>query len=230
MALKLRSMMKKHKWLRIIFWLVVVVLLFRLGYLAYQKYQDYSPIEKSKPQYYMIISGHVDPKIYAHYNIELSGFYYSANSDCDYFESILDIPEGVASQRTKYFTFDNVQSQSGDFFVKIPLDRYKSRHCQWKIGEVDYAIQGNNGLIYLNQIIANFSSPDTATTRYIGGGLKKYYEAMRFYKSSNHKLSYFNSVLCGKSGCTLESNDLPEFSMQPNNTIKFKLEVKQKGG
>ena len=148
MALKLRSMMKKHKWLRIIFWLVVVVLLFRLGYLAYQKYQDYSPIEKSKPQYYMTVKGHIDPALLGNFQLYFTENFETTNDECvQSGGNVLNWVEGAVFPYEEEVSYPIKINSTGYFEIKVPLDRFKNRRCKWKLVSIDYAMIRNDKMV-----------------------------------------------------------------------------------
>jgi hypothetical protein len=96
--------------------------------------------EKSKPQtnphpkYFVTISGHINPKLSKPIYLGFWARYGAINPKCKVWINRL---EGVKGMPAKTQFFKPSPNTKGDYAIKIPIDRYQSGMCDWKMAEVD---------------------------------------------------------------------------------------------
>ncbi len=105
---------------------VLLIIMIVIAFIAYHEIK-YLRIEKWHPKYFMTIQGKIDPKIAKEFRFFMD--YASSKRTCDWVNYI----EGASGSRVKAFELGSPQvDQSGNFTLKIPLDRYYSWVCGWE--------------------------------------------------------------------------------------------------
>lgn len=105
-------------------WCVGIVVAIFVLWKAYH-FIKYTPWQKSEPQYYLTLKGHIDPNIKKDFKFYMQ---YSTNArSCDRVNYI----EGVRGVRVKTFPVDLSSDSQGNYQVEIPLDKFYKGFCGW---------------------------------------------------------------------------------------------------
>ncbi len=138
-------------WVLIIVALVVVILPMLLPYLLgggvilavylgsvfidHQEKQldhQYAPVLNPHPQYFFTIKGHMDKALTATMTPRFYASFQSSNDKCLRLDNWLEGAHGPRIVNKMYSNMDT----NGNYFIKIPIDKYKPGMCGWMISEI----------------------------------------------------------------------------------------------
>ena len=95
------------------------------------------PVVNPHPRYFMTVQGHISPSLKDKVKLKWIATYSSTEKKCDVIYNHL---EGVVGWRQIKLKHIATANASGDYELKIPLDRYKPGDCHWKIASItDYS-------------------------------------------------------------------------------------------
>ena len=112
---------------------LLIIILGGLLYYAYH-YWKYTPQRNPHPQYFMTVSGNVDPSLRDKVHLKWTATYSTTKRACD---KTYNHFEGVVGWRWITRTFTTQVDHTGHYQLRIPLDHYKPGYCGWKIASIN---------------------------------------------------------------------------------------------
>ncbi len=112
------------KFIKFLLWCVVIVLAVFALWKVYH-FVKYTPWKKSHPEHYLTLKGNIDPKIAKDFKFYMD--YATSKRSCDRVNYIA----GVRGVRVKTFPVNLNPDKSGNYEIKIPLDKFHKGFCGW---------------------------------------------------------------------------------------------------
>jgi hypothetical protein len=115
------------------YWFLIIISAIGLLYYGYH-YWKYTPQRNPHPQYFMTVTGSVDPSLKDKVHLKWTATYSTTKRACDVTYNHF---EGLIGWRSTTKTFSTHVDHTGHYQLRIPLDYYKPGYCGWKIFEID---------------------------------------------------------------------------------------------
>jgi hypothetical protein len=115
------------------YWTLLIISLIGLLYYGYH-YWKYTPRPNPHPQYFMTVTGSVDPSLKDKVHLKWTATYSTTKRACD---KTYNHFEGVVGWRWVTRTFTTHVDHTGHYQLRIPLDYYQPGYCGWKIASIN---------------------------------------------------------------------------------------------
>jgi hypothetical protein len=143
------------------YWLLIIISAIGLLYYGYH-YWKYTPRPNPHPQYFMTVTGKVDPSLVGKIHLRWQVQYYTTKPSCETAGSAWI--EGAYAARIKNLIYPINISPSGQIKTKIPLDALLPGYCGWAPSSVEYQLPQRQTIAFIS-LHNNKHEQDTAMSK-----------------------------------------------------------------
>ena len=172
------------------------------------KTSKYQPVVNPHPQYFVTVSGHIDPQLAKAAHLSWGTTALTQNPKCNIHSQ--DKIKNLLPQQNDITTYPVKTDAQGNYQIKIPIDRYLPGFCQWRMRIMFYKMQyfGNIPIAIFSQKYKKLQNRSAGTD-------------IDCYTNNNHQLICHFLKHYGSYGYL-------RFSLNPNQSYQYKLNIYQK--
>ena len=98
----------------------------------------YKPVVNPHPQYFVTVSGHIDPELAKAVHLSWQTTAWTKNKKCNVTYNKL---EGVVGWRNQVTHYPVKIDAHGNYSIKIPIDHYLPGYCAWQMRTISFNLQ-----------------------------------------------------------------------------------------